>query len=219
VLSQALRLCQRAFVFDDHSTDDTVAICESFGNSVTVFRSPFQGLDEARDKNFLLERIASENPEWILWIDGDEVLENSGPEKIRAAVAQASRASAWYLRIAYLWDDPNQVRIDGLFGSFRRLSLFRLRDQPAARLKFRVTGHGGNFHCGNVPDGLIGEHRDLAVRLKHYGYLTQEQRLRKYDFYTHTDPGNLLEDNYQHLLGVPGARHAPGPMQLIPWVE
>lgn len=219
VLAQALRLCQRAFVFDDHSTDDTISICESFGDTVTVLRSPFQGLDEARDKNFLLERVMLENPEWILWIDGDEVLEASGPEKIRAAVTQAPRAAAWYLQIAYLWNDPEQVRIDGLFGNFRRLSLFRCRGQSAAKLRFRSTAHGGNFHCGNVPDGLVGEHRDLAVRLKHYGYLTKEQRLRKYEFYTHTDPGNQLEDNYRHLLEVQGARHAPGPVRLIPWVE
>jgi hypothetical protein len=219
VLAQALRLCQRAFVFDDHSSDDTVAICRSFGESVTVFPTPFEGLDEARDKNFLLEKITEENPEWVLWIDGDEVLESTGPAQIQAAVAQSATAAAWYMRIAYLWDDPSQVRVDGLFGGFRRLSLFRLRGQPLSRLTFRSTGHGGNFHCGNVPHGLFGEHRDLSVRLKHYGYLTEQQRINKYAFYTSADPGNQLEDNYRHVLGVRGARHAPGPVRLIPWVE
>jgi len=219
VLSQALRLCQRAFVFDDHSSDDTVSICRSFGDLVTVFPSPFEGLDEARDKNFLLKEITNENPEWVLWIDGDEVLESAGPAQIQAAVAQSATAAAWYMRIAYLWDDPSQVRVDGLFGGFRRLSLFRLRDQPLSLLTFRCTGHGGNFHCGNVPDGLVGEHRDLSVRLKHYGYLTKQQRMNKYAFYTSADPDNHLEDNYRHVLGVRGARYAPGPVRLVPWVE
>ena len=148
VLSQSLRLCRRAFVFDDHSTDETVSICESFGESVIVFRSPFQGLDEARDKNFLLDKIAENLPEWVLWIDGDEVLENTGPEQIRAAVTQSPAAAAWYLQVAYLWDDPQHVRVDGLFGNFRRLSLFRFRDQPRG-LKFRATGHGeiGRASC------------------------------------------------------------------------
>jgi O-methyltransferase len=219
VLMQALELCSHVLVFDDHSTDNTVAICESFGDAVTVFRSPFQGLDETRDKNYLLEKIAQRNPEFVLWIDGDEVLENDGPEQIRAAVAASPSAAAWYLRIAYLWDRPDQIRVDGLFGNFRRPSLFRFRGQPAERLKFRATGCGGNFHCGNVPDGLVGEHRDLPVRLKHYGCMTQEQRLAKHAFYTSKDPGNQLEDNYRHLLGIPGARHAPGPVKLMPWVE
>jgi glycosyltransferase involved in cell wall biosynthesis len=219
VLSQALQLCHRAFVFDDHSTDATVSICESFGDAVSVFRSRFDGLDEARDKNSLLQEICRVNPEWVLWIDGDEVLENRGPEQIRAAVTQAPEAGAWYLRVAYLWDDPQQVRVDGLFGNFRRLSLFRVRGQPVSRLKFRPTRQGGNFHCGNVPDGLTGVHRELDVRLKHYGYLTQQQRMTKYAFYTKADPGNQLEDNYRHLLGVQGARYAPGPVKLIRWVE
>jgi O-methyltransferase len=218
-LTQALRLCRRVLVFDDHSTDNTVAICESFGDAVTVFRSPFEGLDEARDKNFLLGKIAELDPEFVFWIDGDEVLEYDGPEQIYAAVAAAPRAAAWYLRIAYLWDHPEQVRVDGLFGNFRRLSLFRFRGQPVARLKFHVTGYGGNFHCGNVPSGLVGEHRELTVRLKHYGCMTQAQRLAKHAFYTSRDPGNQLEDNYRHLIGVPGARHAPGPVKLMPWVE
>jgi O-methyltransferase len=219
VLSRALRLCRHVLVFDDHSADNTVAICESFGDAVTVLRSPFQGLDEARDKNFILEKISLLNPEFVFWIDGDEVLEYDGPEQIRAAVEATPGAAAWYLRIVYLWDHPEQVRVDGLFGNFRRLSLFRFRGQPVSQLKFRVTGFGGNFHCGNVPAGLRGEHRDLTVRLKHYGCMTKEQRLAKHAFYTSKDPGNQLEDNYRHLLGIPGARHAPGPIKLMPWVE
>lgn len=219
VLAQALQLCSHVFILDDHSTDNTVAICQSFGNAVTVFHSPFQGLDETRDKNYLLEKIVQRNPEFVLWIDGDEVLENGGAEQIQAAVEASPSAAAWYLRIAYLWDRPDQVRVDGLFGNFRRPSLFRFRGQPARRLKFRATGRGGNFHCGNVPDGLMGQHRELPVRLKHYGCMTQEQRLAKHAFYTSKDPGNQLEDNYRHLLGIPGARHAPGPLRLMPWVE
>jgi hypothetical protein len=219
VLDQALQLCSHVLVLDDHSTDNTVAICESFGDAVTVFRSPFEGLDETRDKNYLLEKIAERNPEFVLWIDGDEVLENAGPDQIRAAVAESPSAAAWYLRIAYLWDRSDQIRVDGLFGNFRRPSLFRFRGQPVARLKFRATGFGGNFHCGNVPDGLVGEHRDLPVRLKHYGCMTQEQRVAKHAFYTNRDPGNQLEDNYRHLIGIPGARHAPGPVKLMPWME
>jgi len=49
--------------------------------------------------------------------------------------------------------------------------------------------------------------------------MTQEQRVAKHAFYTSKDPGNQLEDNYRHLLGIPGARHAPGPVKLMPWVE
>ena len=49
-------------VLDDHSSDGTPEICESLG--CQVFRSEFDSLDEAHDKDFLLEK---------LWAAGAEV--------------------------------------------------------------------------------------------------------------------------------------------------
>lgn len=219
VLSQALMLCQRAFVFDDHSTDDTGAICRSFGDRVAIFPSPFEGLDEARDKNYLLQKIIEANPEWVLWIDGDEVLERSGPERLRHAAENGRGVAAYSLRIAYVWNDSQYVRVDGIFGQFKRPSFFRLKGQPVQRLRFPASGRGGNFHCGNVPQGLVGEVREINVRLKHFGYMTREQRLAKYAWYTHIDPNNPAEDNYRHLAEIGGARLAPGPAQIIRWIE
>jgi hypothetical protein len=97
--------------------------------------------------------------------------------------------------------------------------MFRLRGQPVQQLQFPASGRGGNFHCGNVPLGLTGDSRMLNVRLKHYGYMTREQREAKYRWYTAIDPGNSTEDFYRHIGDVPGARYAPGPPQLAPWVE
>jgi glycosyltransferase involved in cell wall biosynthesis len=219
VLSRALCLCQRVFVFDDHSVDETPQICQSFGERVTVFPSPYEGVDEARDKNYLLRKVIETNPEWVLWIDGDEVLERSGAEKLRRAAENGMRVGAYSLRIAYLWDDEQHIRIDGVYGRFYRPSFFRLKGQATKRLGFPTTGYGGNFHCGNVPQGIIGEVRGLDVWLKHYGYMTRQQRQEKYRFYTTIDPNNALEDNYRHLAEIPGARHAPGPPQLVPWTE
>lgn len=214
-LASVAPLCARTVVFDDRSADDTVAIARSAGPQVEVIESPFDGLDEARDKNFVLSHLRRLDPDWVLWIDGDEVLERRGPDALRALVSRAGAASVFTLRIAYLWDTVDRVRIDGIFGRFRRASLFRLRGQPA-RAQFRPT-RGVNLHCGNVPAGLRGGVRHAAVRLKHYGYLSPEERRRKYEWYTQVDPGNAAEDYYRHINGVPGARHAPGPPVLEPW--
>jgi glycosyltransferase involved in cell wall biosynthesis len=220
VISQALHLCELIMVLDDHSSDETAAICQSFGERVVVLTSPFEGLNESRDKNFLLGRICEANPEWVLWIDGDEVLERSGPEILRQAARQGGNSVAGYsLKIAYLWDNPQQVRVDGIFGQFWRPSFFRLRGQPAGTLHFPETDGKANFHCGNVPQGLVGSVAHLDVRLKHYGYMTKAQRLTKYHWYTTADPNNAAEDSYRHLAEIPGAGHAPGPPQLVPWVD
>jgi hypothetical protein len=220
VLTRALDLCSEVYVLDDHSTDETPLICQSFGSRVRLFRSPFAGLNEARDKNYLLEKLIAARPDWVLWIDGDEVLEQQGAEMLRAAVADgAGDVAALRLRIAYLWDDRRQVRVDGLWGRFMRPSFFRLQGQPLDRLKFRSTDSGGNFHCGNIPLGLVGEVRPIEVRLKHYGYLSRRQRQAKYVWYNERDPNNEREDRYRHLAEIPGARHAPGPAVFVPWEE
>ena len=220
VLTRALDLCSEIYVLDDHSTDDTRRICASFGERVRVFPSPFTGLDEARDKNYLLEKVIAARPDWVLWIDGDEVLERSGPQQLREAADRAgSEIASYRLRIAYLWDDHRQVRIDGLWGRFSRASFFRLQGQPLADLRFGATTFGGNLHCGNVPRGLIGEMVRIEVRLKHYGYMEREQRQAKYRWYNQRDPDNEGEDRYRHLAEIPGARHAPGPPVYTPWVE
>jgi O-antigen biosynthesis protein len=204
-------------VLDDHSTDDTVAICRGFGDRVTVTSSPFAGLDEARDKNFLLRQVIEAGPEWVLWIDGDEVLERAGPARLAAAARDGAGVAAYSLRVAYVWDGPDRVRVDGVYGRFTRPSFFRLAGQPAGQLRFAATSFGGNLHCGNVPVGLTGRAGELPVRLKHYGYMTRDQRQRKFAWYTTVDPNNALEDNYRHLAEIPGARHAPGPAVIVPW--
>jgi hypothetical protein len=219
VISSVLPLCQNILVFDDHSNDETSEICRSFGERVQIFTSPFQGLDEARDKNFLLNKVIEVGPEWVLWIDGDEVLERSGPQRMIDAADKSNGVAAFSLQIAYVWNDSQHIRVDGIYGRFARPSFFRLKGQAVSRLQFPATKRGGNFHCGNIPHGLTGRVRELDVRLKHYGYMTQEQRQSKYCWYTTIDPGNESEDQYRHLIGSRHSRYAPGPPKIVPWVE
>ncbi len=219
VIERALGVCQHIVVLSDNSSDETVPICQSFGQRVRVIESPFTGLDEARDKNFLLGKLIALQPDWVLWIDGDEALERRGPEVIRWEIAKSQSIAAYTLRIAYIWDDPGQVRVDGLYGRMQRASLFKLSGQNVEALHFPTTGFGGNLHCGNVPKGLVGETAALDIRLKHLGYINLDDRQRKFAWYNSVDPNNAAEDRYRHLIGVAGARHAPGPVQLARWVE
>jgi len=218
VLEHALPLCERIIVFDDNSSDATPELCAEFGSRVELHRSPFTGLDEARDKNYLLDIVKTIGADWVLWIDGDEVLESRGPYRVRAAAADPAVA-ALSLQVAYVWDFPSRVRVDGIYGRFHRPSAFRLKGQPLAALRFEPTAHGGNLHCGNVPEGLLGDTREIDVRLKHYGYMEQSQRRAKYEWYCRVDPGNRSEDEYRHLIEAPGSRFAPGPPRFEAWVE
>jgi hypothetical protein len=182
-----------------------------------VYCSTFSTLDEARDKNWLLDmiRLGGET-EWVLAIDGDEVLGN--PEAVRASVASGA-AESYALRVLYLWNRPDQMRTDGVYSRFWRPSLFRLRHD----VLFRATANGGNFHCGNVPQELAPRAQRSDAFLLHYGYMNPSDRRRKFDWYNQQDPANQVEDGYRHIIqGDPGGppaglhlRHA-GPLTLTP---
>lgn len=217
VIDSILPLSSDIVVLDDHSTDDTVAIANGAG--ATVIPSPFEGLDEARDKNFLLGAVMATKADWVLCIDGDEVLEPSGIEKIHLELdtwpITARPPDAFSFRILYLWDRPDQIRTDGIYGKFQRPSLFRLKPGQ----KFRTTPYGKNFHCGNVPDFMGAQTTDIG--LLHYGYLHREDRLRKYAWYNEMDPKNSFEDGYRHMVigdlfpAESKFRHA-GPLKVEP---
>lgn len=191
-------ICERVHVFDDNSEDDTVAICESVPG-VVVYRSPFNTTDEARDKNLMLDQVdKGGGADWIIVIDGDEVLKedekNSGIYDLACGLQQ-TKASCLSFPILYLWDREDQIRVDGVYGDFMRESAFRYSGE-----RFKRAGAGANFHCGNVPAQLRQNRGYVKAPLLHFGYLHKEDRLRKFVWYNEKDPANRTEDNYRHMV-------------------
>jgi hypothetical protein len=217
VIESIKPLCGHIFILDDHSTDETAEICRSFGAGVaTVFESPFSGMNESRDKNWLYDQIIKAcAPEWILCVDGDEVLEKAGAAAIRRSCAEGAAPNAFALKIEFVWNDPGTVRTDRIYGDFWRPSLFRPQHEDPAvpdsrtllkEFRFMSTPFGRaqnedqpNLHCSSVPQRLLHGFKRLPARLKHYGYMEREQRVRKLDFYTSIDWKNAAEDWYRHM--------------------
>lgn len=187
-------VCERVLVLDDHSTDRTAEI--AYGCGAEVVASPFEGLDESRDKNLLLNLAGqrAKPNEWALMIDGDEELH---PEDAAVIEAECARGpGALSMRVLYLWDTPDQVRVDGVYRNFRRASAFRM----IPGIAFQPTRHGGHFHCGNVPAHYHHASRPTAIRLLHYGYMERADRIRKYGWYNAMDPKSQGEDGYRHMV-------------------
>jgi glycosyltransferase involved in cell wall biosynthesis len=216
VLESILPLCSKIYILDDHSTDNTIQICHRYLPQVEVLPSPFTGLNEARDKNWLYDEIVRRcRPEYILCVDGDEVLERRGPGIIRDTVAKKPDVNSFVLKIAFMWGDRDAVRVDRIYSDFWRPSLFKPfheipgdNDTRTLLTEFRfmatpfgrkVGDHQPNLHCSSVPQRFIHGRQMCPVRLKHYGYIDRETRVRKLDFYTGCDWKNLAEDCYRHI--------------------
>lgn len=210
-------VCDHILVLDDHSTDGTPDLCETLG--CQVIRSTFDGINETRDKDFLLAKVwesGAQVGDYCLMIDGDEVLHPDDVPALRDAIARCFPCCS--MHIVYLWDREDQVRIDRWYREFRRPSLFRLTSRA---LRFRRTEYGGNFHCSSAPAQLLGMICAIPVRLLHYGYLHREDRIRKFHFYNSVDPNNPIEDGYRHmvvgdLFPANAAFRWAGPLELKP---
>ncbi len=191
VIASVLPVVSQVLVFDDHSADMTDWMCSCMPKT-SVFNSPFTGLNEARDKNYLLAKCQEQRPDWIIWIDGDEILSPASLPVITDNLRSPKLCMSF--RVRYLWDREDQVRVDGVYGDFRRQSMFR----PISGARF--IGEAPGFHCGNVPQALWRSCLYPEVDLLHLGYLHSEDRIRKYEWYNKQDPGNKREDFYKHIV-------------------
>jgi glycosyltransferase involved in cell wall biosynthesis len=191
VINSVLPLVSQVLIFDDHSSDQTPFLCASMPKT-SVFDSPFHGLNESRDKNYLLEKCQEQKPDWIIWIDGDEVLGTASYPAITESLYSPKQCMSF--KVLYLWDREDQVRTDGVYGDFRRQSMFR----PISGAKF--DGQAPGFHCGNVPKALWRSCLYPDVELLHLGYLWKADRIRKYEWYNRQDPNNKAEDGYKHIV-------------------
>jgi glycosyltransferase involved in cell wall biosynthesis len=221
-ITSILPVCDHVMVMDDHSEDSTVEICRTLPKT-EIYCSPFSGLDETRDKRWLLEKAMTLGPKWIVFIDGDEALAPGHAERLLKEMN--GMASCLSLRVLYLWNDEQHIRVDGVYGDFHRESVFRPNGST-----FESTRHGGNFHCGNVPLGCRAIRKVTDIPLLHFGYMLREDRLRKWEFYNSNDSQNRTEGydprypqrrSYPHVIQgdipeVPASArlmHA-GPLQL-----
>jgi glycosyltransferase involved in cell wall biosynthesis len=211
---ESLRFCKSVYVFDDHSTDDTVRIAREL--RAIVVKSPFDGFDEIRDKNYILAFIqeceAGEDV-YIVHIDGDEELEKDAHQKLE----MVSGPLAMSLQVFYLWDSVQVVRIDGIYNNFFRPSIMKL---PKGQVSFRSSTHNvASLHCSNVIADYLPDVVRTPIRIWHYGYLDRNDRIKKYEWYNKIDPDNQFEDRYIHtVIGdiFPSSyegRHA-GPLRL-----
>lgn len=239
VIVSTLSLCDRVFVLEDHSTDETPAILQRLVDrlgteTIVVIQSPFTGLNESRDKNFLHDQIIQNcKPEWILCIDGDEVLEGPAAEAIRKTIAQYPDVNSWALKIEFLWNSPTQVRADRIYGDFWRPSLYRpYHETPGnadsrkllQEFRFQSTPFGRttvtdkpNLHCSSVPQRMIHGFKRIPARLKHYGYMERAWRVAKLDYYTSIDWENPAEDCYRHMTqgDLPELTEVPKISQMV----
>jgi len=136
-------------VVDDGSTDDSATIAESFGPPVRVIRQANQGESVARNR-----ALSEARGTHVLFLDADDLLENTSLERLAAGVAAHPGAVA-IMGCAWFADDPASPYETKL---------------PAGSAFFPdiIESNLAPPHCWLVPTGMVARAGGFCADMRWY---------------------------------------------------
>lgn len=212
VLEDAKKYITDAVIIDDASTDNSVAICEEILKDIPLKivknkESLFSNEIVLRKQQW--EETVKTNPDWIVFLDADQIFEEKFHEGIHELIL-SPHVDAFYFRLYDFWDE-NHYREDEHWQAQNRHRIFLVRYRPDIPY---VWHHEKAQHCGSYPTTiwkLIGG--ITSLRLKHYGWAKEEDRIAKYERYRLLDPDAKygIKEQYDSILD--------SDPNLVAWVE
>jgi len=187
-LSRLSELVNEIIVLDNGSTDGTLNAYKEFPKVVKILQT--EEYHEGRDKILLLEEAKKRNPDWILWIDSDEIFEKHFTRNVIEKYMQ-SKHNRITFRLCHFWQSEKRCRIDKVFFLYSlhpQRSMWR--NVPVAYFKDQ------KMHNGDIR-GIKGGYYISPYRLKHYGYVFKEKTKNKMNAYEKIDKSG--DRVYDHL--------------------
>ena len=198
-LEETSKVCQEIVILDDCSTDNTVNICKKFPKVVDIYeRKEPLPLDEVRDRNFLLKMALKRNPEYILALDGDEILMPNSKEILFEELTNYPEEIVFSFQFLDMYEKPNQYRIDGDFKKIAQIRLIKIFENTI-KIKHEESGYPGNAHSLHIPPTKFIPVRS-NVKILHYGYYDKNTRLEKFQYFHKVDPGGQDFSGYKDMI-------------------
>lgn len=200
VLTNAMKYVDEVMILDDASTDNTVALCErilkDFPHKIVVnSESMFHKEGYLRKKQW--DETVKMNPDWILFLDADEVLEDRMQEMVPHLVNN-DFVDLFCFKLYDMWNETH-YRSDAYWNAHTRYMPFLLRYQPKFKYQFDVNDQ----NCNRMPTNVFRQdYANVDIRVKRYGWSREEDRKENYERYMKLDPdgksGNLAQ--YQSIM-------------------
>jgi hypothetical protein len=188
---------------DDQSSDDSRAFVECQPLTLDVLSVPVGGQDELEDgKNHraLTEAAWRHGSAWLFGVDADERVEIGFRDRARREIAKAGKAGhdALWVPFRELWDAPDTVRVDGIWGAKRKACLFR--SGPGHRFDDR------RLHSIWAPwPPPAGDYPMADLRLYHLRMIQPQDRRERLERYRRIDPASTWQEiGYDYLLDEDG---------------
>lgn len=200
VLISAKEYIDNAVIIDDGSIDNTVEIIEDILKDIPyklIKNEESKFSNEVSLRRQQWNETIKTNPDWIVFLDADEIFEDKFKDYIRVLM-ENTEVDGYLFRLYDFWDE-NHYRDDSLWCAHNTYRLFLIRYQESYNYFFKETAQ----HCGRIPYNCINlPYFITTLRLKHYGWARPEDRIEKYNRYMKLDPkgefGSL--DQYKSIL-------------------
>ena len=174
------------FIYDDCSDDGSQSVYEEYTDRDKIIlgeKPDFK--NEIFHKDQLLKLALSVNPDWIVWQDGDAIMDRRITEDCPAFLDKAGGHDGIKIHYMNLWRSESYFRLDNKFNGLHVIAFWRnngsLRYDPRS-----------GFHNDQFP---LGMNRILKLddshRILHFGFSTLEQILQRY--YLHIGYGESRE--------------------------
>ncbi len=182
------KLVDEIVVLDNGSTDGTYEVLKAHPKVVEIVRT--EGFNEGRDKNLMYDTARKRNPDWLMWLDVDEIFEPELTRKDFDKLMKSKLVNKFAFRRFHFIDREHFA------GSWFRLNYSSGHD----RLMWREqpSGYFQNLliDSPNVK-GITGLKLGTNFRLKHLGYINKEIVDKKADMYRQIIPEK--EDIFQTM--------------------
>jgi len=168
-LGNMARYCDDIVVYDDGSTDDSVDVIREFTDRVIVGESN-DFINETAHRSMLLKKALTLGPDYLFWLDADEVLDRGGT--CGGLRELCDTGISYSFPEITLWRSLRWARTDYLGkGCFCRLW------KNTGQLDIPVRR---GLHKQLYPNGT-GPIERTTHRVLHYGYATRESIERRWD--------------------------------------
>lgn len=176
-------------------------------------------MNEREERNRSFELGESLDADWLLSFDHDEFVENRVWRRHFDLVLTHPDPLVRSIDFAWLnhWDSPRMCRVDrpwGDDGSYKGgMHGFRLWRVCRRNPRRIWAGTENGLHCGNSPDHDVMAKRVSGIRWRHYGYLRNQDRFRKFRRYQEQDPhperALVGGDDYSHIIRDENCKMSP----------
>lgn len=200
VLQSVDKIVDNAVIIDDGSTDNTESIIKNKLKHIPLIYhknslSKFSNEIELRKQ--LWNLVLTTNPDWILCLDADEIIENKVIDEIDKIINQPFYDVIGF-RLYDFWNDK-QYRQDKFWNAHLRYWPLLIRYQPFFEYKWKETPQ----HCGRFPFNINELPNTFSkIRVKHMGWAKEEDRIKKYRRYSVLDKDAKygIKEQYESIL-------------------